>query len=112
MDRSDSLTQELNDMIVLSDVTDLSDNDKMRRLADALMITSLKDIHQRMNDSEADISINDRMKANEQYIKFANLVEKRMAVDKVKKPKIADNSKLALGERRLKPITQGEDDGG
>ena len=110
MDKADNLTQELNDMIVLSDVSDLSDNDKMRRLADALMITSLKDIHQRKNDVEVEISMSDRMKANEQYIKFANLVEKRMAVDKIKKPKIADSNRLALGERRLRPMVYGDND--
>lgn len=110
MDKADNLTQELNDMIVLSDVSDLSDNDKMRRLADALMITSLKDIHQRMNDVEVEISMSDRMKANEQYIKFANLVEKRMAVDKIKKPKIADSNRLTLGERRLRPMVYGDND--
>lgn len=109
MDKADHLTEKLDEMIVLSDVSDMADNDKMRKLADALLVTSLKDIHTRLTDADNELTFTERLKANEQFVKFATVVEKRIAVDKAKKPKIKDSKGLALGERRLKPINEGDE---
>lgn len=96
MDKADHLTEKLDEMIVLSDVSDMADNDKMRKLADALLVTSLKDIHTRLTDADNELTFTGRLKANEQFVKFATVVEKRIAVDKAKKPKIKDSKGFVL----------------